>query len=226
MKRILIVILLLFIHYSCLLKAHSLIEDIDSSGYVVLFDYQGDNYAFKHFAYACNEVLNLGGTVKEHVTPNLYTSESLSDVDIVFICLRKRNLLAEEIDILEQHVRSGGSLLITYENTRNSATVLDLAGKFGIEITDDYFADGSLIVLEDGIVYPVTNAMRDVNSCQLFKPSELLVSENSVGLLNSNNGASPGTPGTAYMVLSKDCGKGRVIVVGDASLWCDDGCPD
>lgn len=226
MKRILIVSLLMNFNYFGLLEAHSLIEDIDSSDYVVLFDYQGGEYAYKHFTYAYNEISKLGGTAREHVNPYNYTSELLSDVDIIFMCIRKRNLLSEEIDVLEQYVRSGGSLLITYDNLRNSPTLLDLAGKFGIDITDVVSTDRTFVLSGDGIVYPATNAVREVDGCQMSKPSEILVSAQSVGLLNPNNGVSPGSTGIAYMVLSKDCGKGRVIVVGDASLWSEDGCPD
>ena len=142
-------------------------------------------------------------------------------------------LRPEELDAVEDFVRSGGGLLLLGETEQEKYgnNVNALLARFGIKLENDTVQDYEhflnapswiLADLEEGARGPGGDVLARVDSACLYRATTISLDEaDSDALVLARAQDSSSAPG-APLIVAGDRGAGRVAVVADSDLFGDD----
>ena len=159
-------------------------------------------------------IRSMGGEITRYQENQAIPIGELADYDLVVLCCRYTMMSAEEQVALVKYVRNGGGLLVIDGYLGNEAVVEPVIDNFGIVISATLTRSSSY----DYFVRPATTDRRPVAHCETGEAYILMVNPGAMALAGRSAGASPSGV-VCFAALGGNSGKGRVIVINDASVW-------
>lgn len=202
----------------------------------VLWDKSGENPGW-HYSWGYSalgkKLIALGGTMLELNPIGEFTDEVLEDIDLVIICERHIDISVPEQKALVRYAREGGGLLVIGEmsaslgvgsppcNVNDVVTLNPVISNFGMQYTGGYAGSSKVNSFE----YPATTKRRPVVHCEVIDPINIDTSNGAIPIAGRDMSSSPAAMDYTFLALGTDSGKGRVIAVGDSTLWKNFGLP-
>ena len=155
-----------------------------------------------------------------NTTDSGFTSASLSGVDVAVVSVMSAwdsAYSTAEVDALTTFVNNGGGLLIMSEyQAAPNANIAAVASAFGISLEVSDLSPYS-VDITNLAGHSVFDMIEAVNTVHFYAGSELGVSGDAYGI------AWQDITGKIAIAANESYGFGRVIVLGDSTLWLSNG---
>ena len=191
--------------------------DRPSATYAVLWDRVASNDSYSssgNFKSVGEALQQMGATITPLTPSQRYSDEVLEGIDLVIIPGRNGLMLAEEQQALVRYVRNGGSLLVLIDWSPQQSSVNPVLTNFGIVITAARTGRTKLLAFEN----PATTPRRVVTVCHIYRAFQINCCAGARGIAGYN-AAGPPAMSEIYAALGANCGRGRVVAVGDEEIW-------
>jgi len=158
----------------------------------------------------------MGGSIVNLGHSGYFSNEALAGADIVVICSRSDVMSDTEQKAIVRYVREGGNLLVIFGDNSHSTVINPIIHNFGLMFT----ATGSSATKMNYFVHPATTERRPVSCCDIYDEVRIEISKGAKLIAGRQFNTSPQPAEiVCYAAIGSDCGKGRVVAVGDTAVW-------
>jgi hypothetical protein len=173
-----------------------------------------------HFSGLGRELLDMGATIKNLWPGQVYSDDTLTNIDVVIICLRYDHMGSSQQTALVRYVRNGGSLLILCKYDESVSAMNPIIVNFGMVITGDISKAEHLNVFTG----PATTRRRPVKDALITEGRTIDVGNGAYPIVGYNP-ANNNVMQDCLFALGRQSGKGRFIAAGCTNQWLSKSAP-